>query len=273
MARARNIKPSFFTNDELAECSFAARLLFIGLWTLADREGRVEDRSKRIKASIFPFDDVAVPELLVELHERKFIFRYTGACGTQVIGIPNFVKHQRPHPNEAPSELPAPQLNITSESGNEMANCALSLNPLSLNPSSLNPLSLNAAAAKSHEPAPAEKPRLRYPSAFEAWWKAYPRKVGKQSALKRWLAAGRALIAEGRTKQEAADYLLESAIAFADSPKGKGAYCPHPSTWLNEGRYDDDRSTWNEDRPNGKSHGRNAIAPGSVYDGSPDASF
>ena len=36
MARARNIKPAFFDNDELAENEPLGRLLFIGLWTLAD---------------------------------------------------------------------------------------------------------------------------------------------------------------------------------------------------------------------------------------------
>ena len=41
MARARNIKPGFFRNADLAELTFEARLLFIGLWTLADSEGRL----------------------------------------------------------------------------------------------------------------------------------------------------------------------------------------------------------------------------------------
>ena len=49
MARARNIKPGFFKNEFLAEMPCEVRLLFIGLWTLADREGRLEDRPKRIK--------------------------------------------------------------------------------------------------------------------------------------------------------------------------------------------------------------------------------
>lgn len=39
MARARNIKPGFFTNDELVELPFEVRSLFIGLWAIADREG------------------------------------------------------------------------------------------------------------------------------------------------------------------------------------------------------------------------------------------
>ena len=49
MARARNIKPGFFKNEDLAECSPWARLCFAGLWTLADREGRLEDRANVIQ--------------------------------------------------------------------------------------------------------------------------------------------------------------------------------------------------------------------------------
>ena len=54
MARARNIKPAFFKNETLVELPVETRLLFIGLWTLADREGRLEDRPKRIKMEIYP---------------------------------------------------------------------------------------------------------------------------------------------------------------------------------------------------------------------------
>ena len=71
--RARDIKPGFFKNDQLAECSMAARLLFPGLWMLADREGRIENRPRKIKAEIFPFDDMDVAELLSELEKAGLI--------------------------------------------------------------------------------------------------------------------------------------------------------------------------------------------------------
>ena len=48
MARARNIKPGFFANDLLVDLPFEVRLLFIGLWTIADRAGRLCDRPKKI---------------------------------------------------------------------------------------------------------------------------------------------------------------------------------------------------------------------------------
>ncbi len=104
--RARNIKPGFFTNEVLSEVSFGGRLLFIGLWTICDREGRLEDRPKRIKMQLFPYDDCDVDDLLNQLVKFNFITRYvTNDC--KYIQVNNFVKHQRPHPNEAQSEIPA----------------------------------------------------------------------------------------------------------------------------------------------------------------------
>jgi len=111
MARARNIKPAYFLNENLARLTFPARLLFIGLWCLADCEGRLEDRPLRIKASLFPYDAALdVDELLQELAEspERFIVRY--AVGTaRFIQVENFTKHQNPSKKEreAGSRIPA----------------------------------------------------------------------------------------------------------------------------------------------------------------------
>jgi hypothetical protein len=105
MARSRLLKPGFFTNETLAELSFEARLCFAGLWTLADREGRLEDRPKRIGAALFPYDQVNVSDLLDALASKQFIRRYV-ADGQAVIDLPTFLEHQSPHLREAASELP-----------------------------------------------------------------------------------------------------------------------------------------------------------------------
>lgn len=107
MARARNIKPGFFKNEFLAEMPCEARLLFIGLWTLADREGRLEDRPKRIKAELFAFDSFDVDSMLNLLQRDLFVLRYE-VDGVRFIQIENFVKHQDPHYKEKASEIPAP---------------------------------------------------------------------------------------------------------------------------------------------------------------------
>jgi hypothetical protein len=105
MARARNIKPGFFTNDELVELPFSTRLLFIGLWTIADREGRIVDRPKKIKMEIFPADDVDCDQALAQLADSGFITRYQ-ADSVKVVEIVNFAKHQAPHSTEKDSLLP-----------------------------------------------------------------------------------------------------------------------------------------------------------------------
>lgn len=105
--RARNIKPGFFKNEELSECSPWARLCFIGLWQLADREGRLEDRPKRIKGELFAFDCFDVEPLLDELALHGFIVRYA-VGGHRLIQVSQFHKHQSPHHMERPSVLPPP---------------------------------------------------------------------------------------------------------------------------------------------------------------------
>ncbi|HHG5536355.1 TPA: hypothetical protein ACPWRH_004662 [Pseudomonas aeruginosa] len=105
MARARNIKPSFFKNEDLADLEPFDRLLFIGLWCLADREGRLEDRPRRIKIELFPGDSYDVEIGLTNLQGKGFIERYQ-ATGFSVISLPNFTRHQSPHSTEKDSELP-----------------------------------------------------------------------------------------------------------------------------------------------------------------------
>ena len=106
MSRARNIKPGFFKNEELADLAFEYRILFQGLWCLADREGRLEDRPKRIKAEVFPYDNVDVAVGLAELESAGFIARYA-ANNLPCIQIVKFGKHQNPHCKEAASTIPA----------------------------------------------------------------------------------------------------------------------------------------------------------------------
>jgi hypothetical protein len=105
MARARNIKPGFFTNDQLAELPALTRLFFAGLWTVCDRAGRVEDRPKKIKAEVMPYDDLDPDQVLEQLCKSGFIARYE-AGGVRVIQVLTWDKHQNPHIKEAASTLP-----------------------------------------------------------------------------------------------------------------------------------------------------------------------
>lgn len=109
MARIRTIKPDFFKNEQLSDLPAITRLLFIGLWTQADKEGRLLDRPKRLKAEIFPYDNVNIDNELLRLQSAGFIERYE-VGEMKVIQIDKFTKHQRISGTESftQSELPAP---------------------------------------------------------------------------------------------------------------------------------------------------------------------
>src|SRR5580765_3325710 len=107
MARIRMIKPEFFDDPDIADLSPFARLCFVGLWTQADKAGRLEDDPRRLKVRLFPYDAVEVSSLLDELVAKEMVTRYAGDDGRAYLSIPKFVKHQRPHPKEPDSVIPA----------------------------------------------------------------------------------------------------------------------------------------------------------------------
>src|SRR5262245_17506583 len=102
MARMRQLKPSFFGDEDVAELTPWARLLFLGLLGLADRRGRLEYRQQKIRLQVFPFDDlegnrVLMADLMEELTRKRkysggaFVVRYE-IDGRIYLQITNFEK-------------------------------------------------------------------------------------------------------------------------------------------------------------------------------------
>lgn len=150
MARARNIKPGFYRDAALVELPVETRLLFPGLWMLADRSGRLEDKPKQIKMEIYPADCFDVDVLLNQLQDAGLIVRYV-ANGIKYIQVVNFDKHQNPHRDEKNSTIPAPfehGASTVQAPCKDGGNRADSLIPDSLTPDSLIPKKNKASASQ-----------------------------------------------------------------------------------------------------------------------------
>jgi hypothetical protein len=98
LARYRTIKPEFFADEKLAECTRDARLLFVGLWCFVSDMGRAQNSPRRLKNEIFPGDDdvdsASVVKWLEELRAVGCIEIYE--CEDEsYIHIPNFLRHQK----------------------------------------------------------------------------------------------------------------------------------------------------------------------------------
>lgn|GEM_PF-2272199 len=93
MARIRSIKPDFWTDDTLTECSLSARLLFIGTWNFADDYGNLDRSAKQIKARVFPVDNIDCEPLIQELLAHELLIEYS-VNDRKYLHIPGFTKHQ-----------------------------------------------------------------------------------------------------------------------------------------------------------------------------------
>ena len=221
--RARNIKPGFFKNEDLAECDLPSRLLFIGLWCMADREGRLEYRPKRIKAEVFPYDNCNIEKLLKQLLDKNFLFLYT-VNNENYIQILNFKKHQNCHVKEVESTIPAPCLNgVEIEQAPNQHEMSRAESPL------LNP----------------ESPLLNPEDDFLLFWKLYPNKAEKQYAFKCWK--------KNKEKRPPIEIILKSVQKQIDWRKNaNGEFRPewkNPATWINRGCWEDELPNINKSTP------------------------
>jgi hypothetical protein len=221
MARARNIKPSFFQNEELGSLEPIVRLAFIGLWTIADFKGCIEWRPKRIKVQILPYDVCNLDKIGTTL-DKSGLIRYYSVQGKTYIKIVNFEKHQNPHKNEKEAGSDLPDYNEINRIENIEKNLeqdgTTRADSLLLNPDSLL---LN----------PDKKP-LAQNEPFERFWSCYPKKRGKDKAIKAWKKLNPPL-----------DDILSALhwqVKSYDWTKDGGQFIPYPEAYLNGGRWKDE---------------------------------
>ncbi|MCD8311252.1 MAG: phage replication protein [Firmicutes bacterium] len=233
MARTRNIKPAFFDNDTLGSLDPLIRLLFIGLWCIADRDGRLEDRPRRIKKTLLGYDDATAEEtsgMLQQLEDNGFIIRYE-ANGEKYIQVINFRKHQNPNMKEKASEIPPPP---GFEAGTYIEHSTSTVQALckEVTDTTPKPAQTNTDTAKAPKDN-AEKTLLEM--RFSAFWEAYPKKKAKVTALKAWMRI--------KPTAELFEKIMSAVEKYKHSQdwlKENGAYIPNPTTWLNGGCWDDE---------------------------------
>lgn len=218
--RARNIKPALFKNELLGSSDPINTILFEGLWCMADRVGRLEDRPAKIKAEVFPYRHSLDIETHLEwLLEHKFIERYATRLGS-VISVIEFNKHQRPHRNESDSVLLPKNQRLkprkTSTIGRRSnvqrraKNSSARADSLIPDSGSLIPDSgLLDSIGRQKPPA--------IDSAFDQLKLIYPKRAGDQRWAKAF-SAFRARLAEGATREE----ILSGAQRYADHVRATG---------------------------------------------------
>lgn len=210
MARIRTIKPEFFTSEDIVSLSPLARVFYIALWCEADREGRFAWRPKTLKMRYLPGDDCDVDALAQELFDAGMVVLYE-VDGVVYAEIPSFTKHQVINNRESASTFPP---RVRDASTRVKAEGRKGKEGKEGNTRDATPTSV---------------------SLFDTFWAKYPNKTGKDAARKAF---------EKRKPDEA---MLQAMLQAIDQQsrseqwtRDAGQYIPHPSTWLNQGRWMDE---------------------------------
>lgn len=210
MARIRTIKPEFFTSEDIVSLTPLARVFYIALWCEADREGRLTWKPKTLKMRYLPGDNCDIDSLAQELIDGKQIELYE-VDGVIYAEIPGFSKHQMVNNRESDSHLPARVKDASTR--------------------------VKAEGRKEGKGKEGKEvgASLGGETSFDVFWKAYPKKVGKDDARKSF----------DKRKPDAALVIaiLRAVEQQKSSPgwlKDGGQYIPNPATWLNQGRWQDE---------------------------------
>jgi hypothetical protein len=225
MPRNRMIKPDFWDDEKLAtQTSRDARLVFIALWNFSDDYGVVKGNAMWLKNHVFPYEDsLSIQKFsgwLSELSSGGWIVPFEHA-GEQYFFIRTFEKHQT-------INRPSAQRNPQPPEGVSDAIIKGSLTAHGV---------LDDDSCPKYKRSIKEMKTNMRDDDFEKFWTEYPNKKSKQVAKKSWDSLCKEKILPP------IDTLLFSLSEQKESKAWKkdgGEFVPHPSTWLNQHRWNDE---------------------------------
>ena len=219
----RIIKDSITKSEKLSELTDFQFRLWVHLITYVDDYGRGDARPAIIRGACFPLRDRMtnkdIEKGLADLAGAGCVGLYK-VDGKPYLYFPNWEKHQRVR--QKVSKCPAPE--DCDEESQDAANGG--------------ELPQDAARIQSRIQNPNPESRIQNPNTreargadFEEFWKVYPRKEGKQKAKQ----AFEKVTVPLETLLQA----IEQQKTSIQWTKDGGQFIPHPATWLNGKRWED----------------------------------
>ena len=221
----RFVKESCRSSKNLDRISDFEERLFWRLITTADDYGRFLACPELVRAACFPYKSMApvkIKDALLSLQANHLITLYSGA--DREYGVFNTWEKHQGKPRAKMSKFPSPS---DVQQNHMLASANICMHPLADvtghtdtdTDTNTDLISLNSLSESEEE--------------FEVFWSRYPKQIGKKAARLAWdKAKDRPSITE----------IIESVCRAKLSTqwtKDGGQFIPHPATWINQGRWDD----------------------------------
>ena len=232
----RIIKESICVSESIDSLNWFEEVLFYRLIVNCDDFGRFDGRVPVVKNRLFPLKD-NVTAKAVEGGINKLasvgLVRMYECDGKPYLYLPTWNDHQSVRAKR--SKYPAPDDSVNAHE--------IICNQVQANVPVIQSESYSISESESN----AKNARKSRDEAFEKFWSAYPRKAGsKQKAFEAFKKAGVSL-----------DILLEAIETQKNSAqwsKDNGQFIPHPTTWLNGKRWEDQLAVDRAGYVNGQRH-------------------
>jgi len=234
-------------SDKLARCSLRAALAYPWIYLYADDWGRFEWNLRKMHAIIFgKRDDVRLSDFSKWTAQyeavgllRKYEIGGSIYCQwTRFIGPPDSRKRQSQFPNDKGAientgvrlcsrfQNASRTVQDTKQNDSDMLQDVNGKVPLKLETRSLKLETRNRNPPKAPQGADER---------FERFWQEYPKKIGKAAAKKSWdKIKGQPDILEKII------HALLWQVSSEQWTKDGGQFIPNPSTYLNQGRWEDE---------------------------------
>jgi hypothetical protein len=231
--RIRSILPAFWESEDVAAMPWDTRLVFIGLWSYVDDNGAGRDIEKLIVSDLFPLEDdpretlATVSRALQHLTAHGQIVRYT-VDDKHYLYVVKWDLYQRiDRPGKERYPLPTcedAEIRVVVATPSRQSRDTLATGE--------GEKGRRGEGEKGELlPSPATPSRTSEPNGFLDFYAMYPRKVGRDAARKAYVSA---------TKRATSAEILVGAHRYAIDPNlPEAQYIPHPSKWLNDGRWAD----------------------------------
>lgn len=209
----RFLKPAITNSSKWNRVSFQSQSLYIRLLTKVDDYGRCDGRTSVVLGECFSVWNELHPQESINLQQCEAMLQQLAASpiiliyevdGKKIIQFLDWTERIR---DNTVSKWPSPQVAANS--------CELLL-PTS--PPTPSPPSLGGLVEE----------------AFKIFWRAYPRKEAKGAALKSFIRLGCYKMMEKILPA------IERQRKTIQWSKDDGKFIPHPTTWLNQGRWEDE---------------------------------
>ena len=226
----RLINESIRTSEKINSLTWFQEVLFTRLLTAVDDFGRFDARPAILKASLFPLKKDVTEQTIVDSLDKLAIIGLVNLYevgGKPYLCLPTWADHQRVRNKRSKYPEPVICQRSAANCGELPQNAArIQSNPIRIQSES-NPNPIQGAGA------PAELADFVVENIdeipFNTFWEMYPRKEGKEYAMKAFSAA---MIADIDPETIIAGLRRVIELQWSKLPEEEKCYIPKPEKWI-----------------------------------------